>query len=360
MNSHPGVDASLPQGQALHWQPDVLWLNVLPDLAVAIACLAIAVALIRVSRRSQHLPFQGLLLWSALLTLAYGLSHVVSVWNVWHADYWLEGWVKVLVAAAAIPTAWLVWRATPHILSLPAPQQLQQANESLARANREMEAFTASVSHDLRSPLSSVAGQAGLLEISLGEQATDDQRRRLHRIQAGVKQMSELIEALLTLSRITRQPLQSEPVDVTALAQDIVADLRLQEPAREVNIAIQPDMTLRGDRRLIGTVLANLIGNAWKFTARTDRPQIDVGLTQADSQLTLHVRDNGAGFDMAYLEKLFKPFQRLHSPSEFPGSGIGLATVQRIIERHGGRVWARGKPQEGAAFYCVLPDDRRG
>ncbi len=358
MSARPSDDF-LPPGYSYLWHPDVLWLNVLPDIGIAVACVAIAVVLMRIARRSRHLPFHALIIWSAILSLSYGATHVVSVWNVWHNDYWLQGWVKLMIAAAAIPTAWLLWRAMPSILALPAPQQLQQINDSLALANRELEAFTASVSHDLRSPLSSIAGQAGLLEISLGEDATEDQKRRLQRIQVSVKQMSELIEALLALSRISRQPLQSEAVDVTAVANEIVADLRQQDPERHVDVVIQPAMTLRGDRRLLGTVLANLIGNAWKFTSRTAQAHIDVGLTHEAAQLTLHVRDNGAGFDMAYHEKLFKPFQRLHSPSEFPGSGIGLATVQRIIERHGGRVWARAQPQEGAAFYCSMPEDRK-
>lgn len=357
MSARPSDDF-LPQGYSYLWHPDVLWLNVLPDIGIAVACVAIALVLMRIARRS-HLPFYALIMWSAVLSVSYGATHLVSAWNVWHTDYWLEGWVKLMVAAAAIPTAWLLWRAMPSILALPAPQQLQQINDSLARANRELEAFTASVSHDLRSPLSSIAGQAGLLEISLGDDATEDQKRRLQRIQVSVKQMSELIEALLALSRISRQPLQSESVDVTALAEEIVAELRQQDPDRNVDVVIQPAMILRGDRRLIATVLVNLLGNAWKFTSRTAQAQIDVGLTHEAAELTLHVRDNGAGFDMAYHEKLFKPFQRLHSPSEFPGSGIGLATVQRIIERHGGRVWARSQPQEGAAFYCAMPEERK-
>jgi light-regulated signal transduction histidine kinase (bacteriophytochrome) len=345
----------MPHGHCYLWTPGVLWLNVLPDLLIAAAYFAIPFVLLHVARRRRDLPFNSLFIWFGIFIVLCGLTHVMNVWNVWHAAYWLEGFVKLLTAAASIPTALILWRTLPVLLAFPSPLQLQQANESLARANRELESFTASVSHDLRSPLSSIAGQAGLMELSLAGHATDDQKRRMQRIQASVRQMSELIEALLTLSRISRHALTVEPVDLTALAEEVVEDLRQQDPGRKVEISIARDMTVQGDRRLLSTVLANLIGNAWKFTAKAPAASIDVGLDRSAEGLTLHVRDNGVGFDMAYEQKLFKPFQRLHGQAEFPGSGVGLATVQRIIERHGGRAWARSKPDEGATFYFSLP-----
>jgi light-regulated signal transduction histidine kinase (bacteriophytochrome) len=225
----------------------------------------------------------------------------------------------------------------------------------LARATREIEAFTASVSHDLRSPLTTIAGQAGLLELSMGESATDDQRRRLLRIQSSVKQMSELIDALLVLSRISRHTLHREIIDVSAIVANVIADLRQNDPLRNVEVTIQPGVSVHGDRRLISDLITNLLANAWKFTSKTVDSRIEVGATTADYMATLYVRDNGAGFDMAYAQKLFKPFQRLHGPAEFTGSGIGLATVARIVERHGGRIWAESQPQKGAVFYFTLP-----
>ena len=344
---------SLPDGLAS--VRETLWLNVLPDILIALACFAMLLVLVRLAQRRRNLPFNSLLVWFGIFIVACGLAHVMAAWNAGHTHDWLEGIIKLITAAALLATAWLLWRALPAVLSLPG--QLQQANDSLERANRELEAFTASVSHDLRSPLSSIAGQAGLLEISLGDQATEDQRRRLQRIQGSVRQMSELIEALLALSRISRQPLTTGPVDVTALAHEVLAELRQQDPARTVDVTIQTGMTASGDRRLLGTVLMNLIGNAWKFTSKTPSASIDIGLDSDGPVATLHVRDNGVGFDMAYQQKLFKPFQRLHGAAEFTGSGIGLATVQRIVERHGGRVWAQAAPQEGAVFYCTLPGD---
>ena len=347
----------MPHGHCYLWTPGLLWLNVVPDLLIALAYFAIPAVLVYVARRRRDLPFNSLFVWFGIFIVACGLTHLLDAWNVWHTAYWIEGFAKLLTAAASVPTAWLLWRALPVLMAFPSRGQLQQTNDSLARANRELEAFTASVSHDLRSPLSSIAGQAGLLELSLAEHATEEQNRRLQRIQASVKQMSELIDALLALSRISRQPLQSESIDATAMAQETVAELRQQNPERALDVTIQPGMMIRGDRRLLAMVFANLLGNAWKFTGRNAAARIEVGLTHDDSSVTLHVRDNGAGFDMNYQDKLFKPFQRLHSPNDFGGSGIGLATVSRIVERHGGRVWAEAKPDEGAVFYCSLPDD---
>lgn len=344
----------LPHGHCYMWTPGVLWMNVLADILIAMAYFAIAFVLIQVARRRRDLPFNWLLAAFGIFIVCCGLTHVMHVWNVWHTSYWLEGAVKVITAAASVPTALLLWRALPSILSVPSQRQLRDANESLARANRELEAFTASVSHDLRSPLTTIAGQAGLLELSLPN-ATEEQRRRLARIQGSVKQMSELIDALLALSRISRHTLHREIIDVTALAESIVQDLRQKDPARNVEVEIQPGMTVHGDRRLINDLFINLLANAWKFTARAANARIEVGQSQHGSMATLFVRDNGAGFDMAHEQKLFKPFQRLHGAAEFEGTGVGLATVARIIDRHGGRIWAEGKPGAGAVFYFTMP-----
>ena len=344
----------LPHGHCYLWSPGVLWMNVVADILIAMAYFTIPFALLYIARRRRDLSFDWLVVCFGVFVVACGFTYVMDVWNVWHAHYWLQGIVKLLTAAASVPTAILLWRFLPGILMLPSQRQLRDANESLARANRELEAFTASVSHDLRSPLTTIAGQAGLLELSMPD-ATDEQKRRLSRIQGSVKQMSELIEALLVLSRISRQTLHREIVDVTALAESIVQDMRQKEPARNVEVVIQPNMAVHGDRRLVGDLFQNLIGNAWKFTSKTGQPRIEIGQSSGGSLATLYIRDNGAGFDMAYEQKLFKPFQRLHGTADFDGSGVGLATVARIIDRHGGRIWAEGKPNQGAVFYFTLP-----
>ena len=344
----------LPHGHCYLWSPGVLWMNVVADILIAMAYFTIPFALLYIARRRRDLSFDWLVVCFGVFVVACGLTYVMDVWNVWHAHYWLQGIVKLLTAAASVPTAILLWRFLPGILMLPSQRQLRDANESLARANRELEAFTASVSHDLRSPLTTIAGQAGLLELSMPD-ATDEQKRRLSRIQGSVKQMSELIEALLVLSRISRQTLHREIVDVTALAESIVQDMRQKDPARNVEVVIQPNMAVHGDRRLVGDLFQNLIGNAWKFTSKTAQARIEIGQSSGGSLATLYIRDNGAGFDMTYEQKLFKPFQRLHGAADFDGSGVGLATVARIVDRHGGRIWAEGKPNEGAVFYFTLP-----
>jgi len=337
------------------WTPGILWMHVAADVLIAIAFFTVPFVLRYVARRRRDLPFnRPFVVAFTIFIVACGLSHVMSAWNVWHTHPWLEGVFKVIAAAAAIPTAILLWRALPLILSVPSRRQLRDANESLARANRELEAFTASVSHDLRSPLTTIAGQAGLLELSLAH-ATEEQRRRLTRIQGSVRQMSELIDALLVLSRISRHTLHREIIDVSALAESIVQDLRQKDASRNVEVEIQPGMAVHGDRRLISDLFVNLLANAWKFTSRTEHARITVGQSQHGSMATLFVKDNGAGFDMAHEQKLFKPFQRLHSAAEFEGTGVGLATVARIIDRHGGRIWAEGKPNEGAVFYFTMP-----
>ena len=344
----------LPPEPSVLGSPGLLWTSVVADLLIAAACFTIPLVLLYATRRRKELRFDALVMCFGVFMIAAGLLHVVSAWSVWHPDDWLSGSVKLIAAAASVPTAILLWRALPDIRALPTPRQFREVNESLARAQRELEAFTASVSHDLRSPLTTIAGQAGLLELSMPS-ANEEQKRRLQRIQGSVRQMSGLIDALLVLSRISRHTLHRETIDVTLVLENLIQDLRQREPARRVEVLLQPGMSVHGDPRLIRDLFQNLLSNAWKFTSKTPQPRIEIGQSKQGSMSTLHVRDNGAGFDMTYAHKLFKPFQRLHGPTEFAGSGLGLATVARIVDRHGGRVWAEGRQNAGAVFYCTLP-----
>jgi len=224
----------------------------------------------------------------------------------------------------------------------------------LEAANKELEAFSYSVSHDLRAPLRSLDGfSQPLLEDYAGRldaQGTD----YLQRVRSGSQRMAQLIDDLLNLSRATRAQMQVGPVDLSALAGGIATGLRERDPSRQVEFAIAPALVVQADRGLMGVVLDNLLGNAWKFTGQRQRAHIEVGVTPHNSRPAYFVRDNGAGFDMTYADKLFGAFQRLHGSREFEGSGIGLATVQRIIHRHGGRVWAEAAPDRGATFYFTL------
>jgi signal transduction histidine kinase len=344
----------LPYGQSYLWRPELVWLHVVSDCAIAIAYFTLPLVLFRIAWRRRDLPLRWFIMCFGAFVIASGIAHVMHALNIWQTAFWFEATVKLVAAILAIPSAILLWRSLPDIASLPSQRELRNANESLARANGELEAFTASVSHDLRSPLTTIAGQAGLLELSMPN-ANEEQRKRLTKIQGSVKQMSELIDALLVLSRISRHTLHREIIDATALAETIVNDFHHGDPTREVEISIEPGLSVHGDRRLIGDLLRNLIGNAWKFTSKRHPGRIEIGQLSAGPMATLFVRDNGAGFDMAHAQKLFQPFHRLHSPAEFEGSGVGLATVARIVDRHGGRIWAEGKPDGGAVFYFTLP-----
>jgi signal transduction histidine kinase/ligand-binding sensor domain-containing protein len=236
-------------------------------------------------------------------------------------------------------------------------EQLSRHTERLKEAHAELESFSYSVSHDLQAPLRKLNG---LLSLLFRDEKHFDERDRhlVERIIANTRQMSELIDALLELSRTTRAQLEPEPVDLSQLAQEIVETLRAGDPDREVRVEANPDLTVVADRKLIRIALQNLLENAWKFTRTRDHAVIEIGCDgtgQADSgRQVFYVRDNGVGFDARFADKLFAPFQRLHSDSEYPGSGVGLATVYRIIRRHGGTIWADSQPDQGATFYFAI------
>ena len=227
--------------------------------------------------------------------------------------------------------------------------------EELERKNRELEAFSYSVSHDLRAPLRSISflAQAFLdhTQDGLDETGMD----YLQRLQAAARRMGELIEDLLSLSRVSRAELHVTTIDLTALAREVIDELARTDPGRRVDVAIAEDLVAEGDARLIRVALENLLGNAWKFTGKVEFPRVELVDEQQDGTTVYVVRDNGDGFDMAHTGRLFKAFQRLHLEEDFPGTGIGLATVRRIVERHGGRIWAESRPGQGAAFRFTLP-----
>jgi PAS domain S-box-containing protein len=225
----------------------------------------------------------------------------------------------------------------------------------LAEVNRELEAFAYSVSHDLRAPLMTVHGFADLLLRDFAPNLDQTAQKYVHRIRDGAKRMTGLIEDLLSLSRVTREIPQRTRCNLSALAHDALRVLHEAEPARQVTVEIAADMSLQADPRLMAVVMSNLLSNAWKYTGKRSDARIDVGMLEQEGETVFFVRDNGAGFDTKYVDRLFQPFKRLHSEQEFPGHGIGLATVARIIHRHGGRVWAEGKPHEGATFYFTVP-----
>jgi light-regulated signal transduction histidine kinase (bacteriophytochrome) len=235
---------------------------------------------------------------------------------------------------------------------------LELANRELEVANRELEAFSAAVSHDLRSPLRLIEGFAQMLSNGHIDPRDAEGLEDLARIRSAARRMDERINGMLRLARLTRGPLASDRVDLSAIARETVETLAAQQPERTVRVSIEPGLVVRGSATLLGAVMENLLGNAWKFTEKKEEARIEFGADRKPRPGFLapvyFVRDNGAGFDQAYSDKLFGAFQRLHGQEEFEGTGIGLATVARIIHRHGGRVWAEGDVGEGATFYFTL------
>jgi PAS domain S-box-containing protein len=238
-------------------------------------------------------------------------------------------------------------------LNLDLEERVRERTGQLEAANRELEAFSYSVSHDLRAPLRAVRGFTEMLLDHYTAQLDARGQDFLSRVRDASSKMNELVEDLLRLSRVTRGDLQDQDIDLSAIVEDIAADMKREEP-REIEVVIAPGLQARGDERLVRLVLDNLLRNAWKFTGRNPKARIEFGQAH-DAAAAFFVRDNGVGFDMAYAGRLFGVFQRLHSIDEFPGSGVGLAIVQRVVNRHGGRVWAEARPDEGATFYFTLP-----
>jgi signal transduction histidine kinase len=233
-------------------------------------------------------------------------------------------------------------------------QRVRERTAQLEVANKELEAFAYSVSHDLRAPVRSIDGFCGMLLEDYGNQLSNDVRNSLERVRLSAKHMAQLIDDLLSLSRITRASVDPVPVNLSALAENIASELKREDPERQAQFTITPGLIVKGDSRLLYIALTNLLNNAWKFTSKREETHIEFGAEKEAGKLIFFIRDNGAGFEMAHAEKLFGAFQRLHSTDEFPGTGIGLATVQRILQKHGGKIWAKSSVNQGTTFYFTL------
>jgi signal transduction histidine kinase len=237
-------------------------------------------------------------------------------------------------------------------------QHREHLEELVAERTSELESFCYSVSHDLRTPLRAINGYCQIVMEDYDRVLDDQGRNNLSRVRLASVHMGELIDDLLNLSRTSRHKMEYETVNISDIAKDVIARLQYDHPERNVETDFKDGLVTQADPHLIKIALENLIGNAWKYTAKTPQAKLEFGLTHNSNEPVYYVRDNGAGFDMAYMDRLFGPFQRLHTRDEFEGSGIGLAIVARIIKRHGGRIWAQGKVNQGAAFYFTLGRDK--
>jgi two-component system sensor histidine kinase/response regulator len=315
--------------------------------------------LIRQRDRSRHTPI-------IFLTAAdRSQTQAMRGYAVGAVDYLIKPVVpefvrsKVTVFVELAKTTELLRRQTERLqISEQAARELADARaelvEDLEQKNRELETFSYTVSHDLRAPLRRIESFAKALSETQADRLDDEGRRYLSRIRTSSQEMAQLIDDVLYLSRVTRAELRRQEVDLSALARAIIERLREAEPDRKMDVRIRPGLTTVGDGQLLRIALDNLLENAWKFSAREPEARIEFGVTHLPGEPAYFIRDNGAGFDMSYAGRLFTPFQRLHLSSEFPGTGVGLATVQRIIYRHGGRIWAEGGVGQGATFHFTL------
>lgn len=287
-------------------------------------------------------------------------SEPVGLLTIWSTADFNQGEVERLAALAGPITVAIMRKRTEDRLrqfTEELEQRVEARTAELEIANRELESFTYSVSHDLRAPLRSIDGFTRALQEEYGDRFDQIGEDYMERVINATHRMSQLIEDLLNLSRVTRAEIHREQVDVGELAAAIAIELQHAEPERSVEFRLEPPIPAYGDPGLLRVVVQNLLDNAWKFTAERSDPKVEIGPHRVNGQKGFYVRDNGAGFDMQYADKVFAAFQRLHSTREFPGTGIGLASVQRVVLRHGGTVWAEGQVDKGATFYVTLPTE---
>jgi signal transduction histidine kinase len=262
---------------------------------------------------------------------------------------------RSLKAVSQMATALMASKEALRQANQELESRVTQRTAELESANRELESFVHAVSHDLRAPLRGMAGFSQALQDLHPDGLDDKARHYLKRIQEASQRMAELIDDLLDLSRINQSQMVRQEVDFSHLAAECASRISERYPGRQVTLLIEPGMTLQGDLRLLRIAMDNLLDNAWKYTAPAAHAAVDVGSVTVNGERCFYVRDNGVGFDMAYAGKLFGPFQRMHSDAQFPGTGIGLVTVQRILSRHGGRVWADAAPNRGTTMTFTLP-----
>ena len=392
LSSWGSASGFIPHGHCYLWTPALLWTFVVAESIIVLSYFSIPLGLLYFVRQRKDFQFGWVLMLFSLFIFACGTTHLMGIWTIWNPDYWLDAAIKVVTAAASLATAALLWPLVPKVLKLPSMKQLEDAirqledevarrtdaeaelarsnqalkqrSQQLDASNQELQAFAYSVSHDLRAPLRGIDGWSLALVEDYGTQLDDTARGYLHTIRSETQTMGRLIEDMLVLSRVTRAELDMMPVDLSALAQAVAERLKRAEPARRIEFDIQPGLTATADAHLLEIALTNLFGNACKFTATRSTAHIEFGSesnedahVQAKARQAIYfVRDNGVGFDTTRAQRLFGAFQRLHKASEFPGTGIGLATVKRIVRRHQGRIWADATIDRGAIFYFTLTE----
>jgi len=372
----------MPHGMCYQWNGTVITLHVVSDALIALAYYSIPLTLVYFVRKRKDLAFDWMFVCFAVFIVACGTTHLMEILNIWKPTYWLSGLIKALTALVSVATAILLIRLIPQALALPSPEQLRRSNAALQKeihermesarkveslnqelvehankviaANKELETFAYSVSHDLRAPLRHVDGYVNLL-MEEAPTLSEEKRRYMTKISDSARQMGVLIDNLLAFSGMGRATLQPAWVETEAVVAEAREELAPEAKGRTIEWQIDPLPGVHVDRSLYKQVWMNLLGNALKYTRRRERAVITVRCRENADNHEFSVQDNGAGFDMQYVGKLFGIFQRLHLKDEFEGTGIGLANVRRIISRHGGKTWAEGELGKGATFFFTLP-----
>ena len=347
--------AYLPHGYCYLWNPGLLGLHVVSDSIITLSYYSIPVGLVWLVRKRGDLPFNWMFWLFAIFIAGCGTTHLMEIWTLWHPSYWAAGVVKGMTAIASVGTAIALVPLLPKAVALPTTAQLELANRDLSAANQELETFAYSVSHDLRAPLRAIDGFAQALREDHGPSLPTDAQEMLEVVQGNSRQMGQLIDDLLAFSRLNRQPMSMIDLDMNELVRVTAGQLQQVPSPRPRDLRVGPLPRARGDSGLLRQVWVNLLGNAFKFSEGKEGAVIEVSGQRDGELVTYSVKDNGVGFDMRYAENLFGVFQRLHSANEFEGTGVGLALVQRIVQRHGGRIWAEGRVDEGATFFFTLP-----
>ena len=375
------LDGLTPHGVCLLWRDDLFLSLAVSDGAIAISYLSISIAIIFFIIKRKDMYLRWVAVSFALFILLCASSHLMDLWTLWVPDYGIQVVVKAATALVSVFTALVLWPLFPHALSLPSAARMSAVNVVLSReieerklaettlrrteaelraANKELDSFAYAVSHDLRAPLRAMTGFSQALAEDFGESLDGEARSHLTEIAYAGRHMGELIDGLLTLSRATRGELQRTRIDLSAMAEGICRELQRTEPDRQVSWSVEPGLDVWGDQRMIELVLTNLLGNAWKYTGLVAQSAVRLYKEFRNGVPYICLSDNGAGFSQDHADKLFKPFQRLHRQDEFPGIGIGLSTVFRIIQRHGGDIQAEGTPGGGATFRFFIPEPEDG
>jgi signal transduction histidine kinase len=364
------------------WTHFAGWLYIISDLAIWGAYMSIPVVLLYFIAKRKDIPFSKIFWLFAAFIFACGSTHLLDAIMFWWPAYRLTGLIYFATAVISWLTVFELLPIIPVALSLRSPSELQREIDErikiedalkqreerdrkisiqlkeyatqLENTNKELEAFSYSVSHDLRAPLRGIDGFSQALLEEYSNLLDEQGRHYLNRVRQSSQQMGQLIDDILQLSRLTRDEMKLESVDLSKIVKTITQELQELEPERQVDFVIEDGVIVQGDKQLLHAVMQNLLGNAWKYTSKHSTAQIKFGITEYKGRLAYFVKDDGAGFDMAYAGKLFGAFQRLHRTNEFPGTGVGLATVARIIHRHGGEVKVEAEIEKGATFYFTL------